>query len=50
MSFKNYTGPDKYHFRIYKKGQGHPLVVAVVEEEEIDGKIYFRIYVYTFGL
>ena len=32
MSFKNYNGPDKYHFRVYKKGKEHPFIVAVVEE------------------
>ena len=33
MSFKNYTGSDKYHIRIYKKGKSHPFVVAIVEEK-----------------
>ena len=47
MSFKNYNGPDKYHFRIYKKGESHPFIVAVVEETEIDGKMYISGYMFT---
>ncbi|MBQ7996029.1 MAG: hypothetical protein IJ247_07465 [Bacilli bacterium] len=47
MSFKNYNGPDKYHFRVYKKGKGHPFIVAVVEETEIDGKMYISGYMFT---
>lgn len=47
MSFKSYNGPDKYHFRIYKRGKEHPFVVAVVEEKEIDGKIYISGYILT---
>ena len=44
MPFKSYTGPDKYHFRVYKKGKAHPFIVAVVEETEIDGKIFCHKY------
>ena len=47
MSFKNYNGPDKYHFRIYKKGKSHPFIVVVVEEKEIDGKMYISGYMFT---
>ena len=47
MSFKNYNGPDKYHFRVYKKGKGHPFIVALVEEIEIDGKNYISGYMFT---
>jgi hypothetical protein len=47
MSFKSYNGPDKYHFRVYKKGKGHPFIVAVVEETEIDGKMYISGYMFT---
>ena len=47
MSFKNYNGPDKYHLRIYKKGKSHPFIVVVVEEKEIDGKMYISGYMFT---
>ena len=47
MSFKSYNGPDKYHFRVYKKGKAHPFIVAVVEEAEIDGKMYISGYMFT---
>ncbi len=50
MAFKNYNGPDKYHFRIYKKGKGHPFIVAVVEEKEIDGKIFLSGYMITHSI
>ena len=50
MSFKSYNGPDKYHFRVYKKGKGHPFIVAVVEEIEIDGKIYISGYMFTHSI
>lgn len=47
MSFKQYSGPDKYHFRVYKRGKAHPFIVAVVEEKVIDGKIYLSGYMFT---
>ena len=30
MSFRKYTGSDKYHFRYYKKTVFHPFLVIVV--------------------
>ena len=50
MSFKNYTGSDKYHFRIFKKGKSHPFIVAVVEEKEVEGKIYISGYMFTHSI
>ena len=50
MAFKKYTGKDKYHFRIFKKGNDHPFIVAVVEEKEIDGKIYISGYMTTHSI
>ena len=47
MSFKQYNGSDKYHFRIYKRGKSHPFIVAVVEEKEIDGRFYLSGYMFT---
>lgn len=47
MSFKNYNGKDKYHFRVYKRGKTHPFIVAVVEQIEINGKIYLSGYMFT---
>lgn len=47
MGFKRYNGNDKYHFRIYKHGKSHPMVVAVVEEREENGKIYLSRYMFT---
>lgn len=48
MGFKKYKGPDKYHFRFYKKSIFHPfIVVAVTEEKNQDGKIYISGYMMT---
>ena len=39
MSFRKYTGSDKYHFRYYKKTVFHPfLVIIVVEVDKKKGK------------
>ena len=48
MSFKEYKGPDKYHFRFYKKSIFHPfIVVAVTEERNENGQIYLSGYLLT---
>lgn len=40
MSYKKYTGKDKYHFRWYRKTRNHPfLVVLVVGESDKNGVI-----------
>ena len=30
MAFKKYNGPDKYHFRVYKRNGHHPFVVVMI--------------------
>ena len=50
MSFKKYCGPDKYHFRVYKRGKAHPFIVAVVEEQETNDKIYISGYMFTHSI
>ena len=48
MSFKKYNGPDKYHFRFYKKSIFHPfIVVAVTEEKDENGQILISGYMMT---
>ena len=40
MSYKKYTGTDKYHFRYYRLSNNHPfLVVLVLEEKRKNGKV-----------
>ena len=40
MSYKKYTGKDKYHFRYYRLSNNHPfLVVLVFEEKRKNGKV-----------
>lgn len=51
MSFKSYKGPDKYHFRVYKKSIGHPfIVVAVSETIDKDGIKLISGYLITHSL
>ena len=51
MRFKKYTGPDKYHFRVYKKAIGHPfIVVAVSESLSDDGRVLISGYIITHSL
>ena len=39
MSFRKYSGTDRYHFRYYRKSVNHPfLVVMIIKEEEKEGK------------
>lgn len=47
MSFRKYTGSDKYHFRFYRKNGQHPFLVVLVEESEINGKKYLSGYLIT---
>ena len=51
MSFKQYCGPDKYHFRVYKKSIGHPFVVVTVAEKvDEDGRILISGYIITHSI
>ena len=51
MGFKQYRGPDKYHFRVYKTSVGHPfIVVAVTEEKSENGKTLISGYMMTTSL
>ena len=45
--FQKYNGPDKYHFRFYRKNGQHPFLVVLVEESEINGKHYLSGYLIT---
>ena len=45
--FKKYNGPDKYHFRFYRKNGQHPFLVVLVKIEELDGKYYLSGYLLT---
>ena len=45
--YKKYNGNDKYHFRIYKHGKNHPIIVVMVTVLESDGKIYLSGYQMT---
>ena len=45
--FKKYNGPDKYHFRFYRKNGRHPFIVVLVEAKEENGKHYFSGYLIT---
>ena len=40
MSFRKYTGKDKYHFRIYKRNKRHPFVVVMITEEKMENGHY----------
>ena len=40
MSYKKYTGPDKYHFRIYKRNGQHPFVVVMITKEKMENGHY----------
>lgn len=51
MRYKNYKGPDKYHFRYYRTSINHPfIVVAVTEEKTQNGKILISGYMMTTSL
>ncbi len=51
MRYKKYKGPDKYHFRFYKKSIFHPfIVVAITEEKEENGKLFISGYMMTTSL
>lgn len=51
MSFKKYKGPDKYHFRVYKKSIGHPFVVATVSQTvDEKGEVLISGYLVTHSL
>ena len=45
--YKKYSGPDKYHFRFYRKNGQHPFLVVLVEESEINGKHFLSGYLIT---
>ena len=45
--FKKYNGPDKYHFRFYRKNGKHPFLVVLVEINEVNGKHYLSGYSIT---
>lgn len=45
--YKKYNGPDKYHFRIYKKNGNHPFIVVAVSEIYINGHYYLSGYMIT---
>ena len=45
--FQKYNGPDKYHFRFYRKNGQHPFLVVLVEESEINRKRYLSGYLIT---
>ena len=48
MSFKKYSGKDKYHFRFYRAARYHPfVVVAVTEEKDENGKVLISGYMMT---
>ncbi len=38
--FKHYNGPDRFHFRIYKRNGFHPFVVVMVTEETMENGHY----------
>ena len=40
MSFKKYNGPDKYHFRVYKRFGQHPFVVVMITEQTLNNGHY----------
>jgi len=48
--FKKYKGTDKYHFRVYKRSIGHPFIVVVVKEEELNGELFIDGYMITHSL
>ena len=51
MSFKEYKGSDKYHFRVYRRSIGHPfIVVAVSQRQDENGKIFISGYMMTHSL
>ena len=51
MSYKKYNGPDKYHFRIYKKSIGHPFIVVTVSEKvDKNGHVLISGYMMTHSL
>ena len=51
MSFRRYTGPDKYHFRIYKRNGQHPFVVVMItEQKEQNGHYLVSGYMITHDL
>ena len=51
MAFKKYNGPDKYHFRIYKKSIGHPFIVVTVSEKiDENGNLLISGYMMTHSL
>lgn len=50
MSYKKYTGNDKYHIRVYKASIGHPFIVVTVKEETKNGKIFISGYMITHSL
>ena len=45
--FKKYNGPDKYHFRFYRRNGQHPFLVVMVETKEANNRHYFSGYMIT---
>ena len=45
--FQKYNGPDKYHFRFYRRNGRHPFLVVLVETKEENGKHYLSGYLIT---
>ena len=41
MSFRKYSGKDKYHFRYYHLSNNHPFLVVLVLEEKKEKKRYY---------
>ena len=51
MSYKKYKGPDKYHFRVYRKSVGHPFIVVTVSEKvDENGNILISGYMMTHSI
>ena len=45
--FQKYNGPDKYHFRFYRRNGHHPFLVVLVETKEENGKHFLSGYLIT---
>ena len=45
--FQKYNGPDKYHFRFFRKRGRHPFVVVAVETVIENNKHYLSGYMIT---
>ena len=45
--FQKYNGPDKYHFRFYRKRGKHPFIVVAVETVEENNRHFLSGYLIT---